>query len=69
MKRLVFLAPNLEHVEKAVESLHELTVDAAMYLPDRDHNALPQAHLHEAAGIETSSLISTGVWWPGVFWG
>lgn len=63
MKRLVFLAPDLEHAERVVESLHELTInDAAIHLLGRDHNALQQAHLHEATEMETSELESDFNW-------
>ena len=63
MKRLTFLAPDLDHARTVTEGLREQGIsDEMMHVVAEDHEMLQQAHIHEATEMETSELESDFDW-------
>lgn len=63
MKRLTFLAPDLDHAKTVTEELRDIGIsDDMMHVVAQDHEMLQQAHIHEATEMETSELESDFDW-------
>ena len=63
MKRLTFLAPDLERAQAVVEELRKMDVpEDMMHVVAADHEMLVKAHIHEATDMETSELETDFDW-------
>ncbi len=63
MKRLTFLAADLQQAQTVVDDLRKMGVsDEMMHVVAEDHQMLQKAHIHEATEMETSEFESDFDW-------